>query len=123
LAYNGRHMKKILMSIKNALRGLVYAYKWDKSFRLEVWGSAGFVVVSIFLWPLSGVEFILLTLSYFLILITELINTAVEQMLERLHPEKNEFIGKSKDIASAAVFMAFIFAIVVVAILLQTRFF
>ena len=116
-------MKKIIVSIGNAIRGLKYAYKWDKSFRLEAWGFAGFIVVGILLWPLSGIEFILLTLSYLLILITELINTAVEQMLERLHPEKHELIGKSKDIASSAVFMAFIFAIIVVAVMFQTRFF
>ncbi len=116
-------MKKIIISIKNALRGLKYAYKWDKSFRLEVYGSAVFIIVGILLWPLSGIEFILLTLSYFLILITELINTAVEKMLERLHPEKNEIIGKSKDIASAAVFMAFVFVIIVIITLIQTHFF
>jgi diacylglycerol kinase len=90
---------------------------------MEVWGSAGFVFVAILLWPLSGVEFILLTLAYFLILITELINTAVEQMLERLHPQRHELIGKSKDVASAAVLMAFVFAVIVVAVLVQTRFF
>jgi len=115
-------MKKIIISIKNALRGLRHAYKWDKSFRLEVWGFGVFVIVGVLLWPLSGIEFILLTLSYFLILITELINTAVEQMLERLHPEKDELIGKSKDIASAAVFMAFVFAIIVVTVMIQARF-
>ncbi len=116
-------IKKIINSVKNAIRGLKHAYKWDKSFRLEVWGSVGFIIVGVLLWPLSGMEVILLTLSYFLILITELINTAVEQMLERLHPEKHELIGKSKDIASAAVFMAFIFAIIVIAVMIQTRFF
>ncbi len=116
-------MKKIIVSIGNALRGLKHAYEWDKSFRLEAWGFVGFIIVGVLLWPLSGIEVILLTLSYFLILITELINTAVEQMLERLHPEKNELIGKSKDVASSAVFMAFIFAIIVVIVMLQTRFF
>jgi len=116
-------IKKIIHSVLNAVAGLEHAYKWDKSFRMEVWGSVGFAAVGVLLWPLSGIEFILLTMAYLLILITELINTAVEQMLERLHPEKDELIGKSKDIASAAVLMAFVFAIVVVAVLIQTRFF
>ena len=116
-------IKKIFNSVRNAIAGLVHAYKFDKSFRMEIWGSAMFVVVAALLWPLSGIEFILLTLSYLLILITELINTAVEQMLERLHPERHEIIGKSKDIASAAVLTAFVFAVVVVAVMIQSRFF
>jgi len=115
-------IKKIIGSVHNATAGLAHAYKWDKSFRMEVWGSVGFIIVGALLWPLSGVEFILLTLAYLLILITELINTAVEQMLERLHPERHELIGKSKDIASAAVLMAFVFAIVVVVVMVQPNF-
>jgi len=113
-------MNKIIKSTINAIRGLAYAYKADKSFRMEIWGSMGFLLVGYFLWPLTEIEIILLTLAYFLILITELINTSVEQMLERLHPEQNEFIGKSKDIASSAVLMAFVFAtIVVIAVYLK----
>jgi len=115
-------LKKIIKSTANALRGLRYAYKHDKSFRMEVWGAGGFVGVVMVLWPLSGIEFILLIMSYFLILITELINTAVEQMLERLHPEQHELIGKSKDIASAAVFTAFVFAAIVVIVMAWSRF-
>lgn len=115
-------IKKIVDSVQNAVNGLYHAYKCDKSFRMEVWGFTGFVLVAILLWPMSGVEFILLTLAYLLILITELINTAVEKMLERLHPERHELIGKSKDIASAAVLMAFVFAIIVVVIIAQSHF-
>ncbi len=115
-------MKKIIISVKNALNGLKYAYQWDKSFRMEVWGSMGFVVVAGLLLPLSGIEFLFLILSYFLILITELINTSIEQLLERLHPEKHSLIGRGKDIASASVLMAFIFAIIVIVVIIQSRF-
>jgi diacylglycerol kinase len=89
---------------------------------METWGFVGFIIVAAFLWPLSWIGFILLTLSYFLILITELINTAVEQMLERIHPERHDLIGKSKDIASSAVFMAFVFAAVVIVTLFWSKF-
>jgi len=114
-------MKKIITSVSNALRGLRHAYEVDKSFRMEVFGSVGFIVVGMLVWPMSGVDFIILTLAYFLIIITELINTAVEQLLERLHPERHDLIGKSKDIASAAVLVAFLFATVVVAVMLYER--
>ena len=57
-----------------------------------------------------------------LILIVELINTAFEKMLERVHPDEHDIIGKSKDISAAAVLLAFIFAIIVIFIFAYTRF-
>lgn len=105
------------------LRGLKHAYKQDLSFRMETWGILGYGLVVFLAWPLSKSEWLFLILSYFIILIAELINTSVEQMLGRLHPEEHEAIGRSKDIASAAVLLAFLFAMVVVFSIFQTRFF
>lgn len=112
---------KIIRSVRHALKGLVAAYKRDKSFRMEVRGGAAFVLVGYFLWPLRPHEFLFLTLSFFLILIAELINTAFEHILDRLHPERHELIGKGKDIASAAVLMAFVFAGIAVLVIALTR--
>lgn len=112
---------KIVTSVQYALKGLAAAYKRDKSFRMEVRGGAAFVLVGYFLWPLRPHEFLFLTLSFFLILITELVNTAFEHILDRLHPERHELIGAGKDIASAAVLMAFLFAGVVVITLVSAR--
>lgn len=113
--------KKIFRSTKFALKGLGHAYRHDQSFRMETWGFFGYLIVVILAWPLSQTEWLFLILSYALILITELINTSVEHMLSRLHPEDHEIIGRSKDIASAAVFMAFVFAFFVVVSVIFTR--
>ena len=72
--------------------------------------------------PLEPWELLLYTFSYLLILMVELINTAFEKMLERVHPDEHELIGRSKDIAAAAVLLAFLFAIVVIFALAYTRF-
>ncbi len=114
-------MIKIIFSVKNAIRGLKSAFKEDKSFRMEVFGGSAFIIIGWIFWPLSGVEFALLCLAYILILIIELVNTAFEQMLERIHPERNEIIGKSKDISASAVLLAFIFAIIVVVLIFLER--
>ena len=113
---------KIYKSVRNAFRGLKHAYNVDKSFRMEVWGALGFIFVGYLLWPLSGTETIVLSFSYGLILITELVNTSVEQLLERLHPERHEIIGRSKDIASSAVLIAFVLAIVALLVLLFNQY-
>ena len=88
---------------------------------MEVWGGVFFLLVGFVLWPLRAYEFLFLLLSFCLILIAELINTAFEHILDRLHPERHELIGKGKDIASAAVLVAFIFATAVVIVIAQTH--
>jgi diacylglycerol kinase (ATP) len=72
--------------------------------------------------PLEPWELLLYTFSYLLILLVELVNTAFETMLDHLHPTEHQIIGKSKDIASAAVFVAFLFAALVVFTLAYARF-
>ncbi len=114
--------KKIIRSIGYSLDGLRYAYRHDLSFRMETWGSIAFFLFGYLLWPLTSIEFLFLTLSLLLIFITELINTAFERSLERLHPQRHELIGMSKDIASSAVLLAFIFAIIVALTILFRRF-
>ena len=116
-------IKKIIRSIRFALKGLRHAYRGDNSFRMEVvYGSITYLVVGCLLAPFQPWELMLYVFSYFFILIVELINTAFEKMLERVHPSEHEVIGKSKDIAAAAVLLAFIFAIIVICILVYTRF-
>lgn len=110
-------MKNRIQSIKHALRGFRKAYKNDTNFRLEVWGGSLFIGFGYFLWPLEVYEILFLALSYILILTTELINTAFETAFKRLHPEHDEFIGASKDIAAAAVFSSAIFAGIVVSVI------
>ncbi len=116
-------LKKIIRSVRIALKGLGHAYVSDKSFRMEInYGLPLYIIVGWYLAPFSVWEFIIYTFSYLLILIVELVNTAFEKMLDRLHPEKHEFIEKSKDIASGAVFVALVFAVIVVVALVYVRF-
>lgn len=116
-------MKKIWHSVGFALRGLRHAYSSDKSFRMEVnYGLPIYLIIAWLLAPFAPWELIVYTFSYLLILLVELVNTAFETMLNHLHPAEHHLVGKSKDIASAAVFVAFIFAAIVVFTLVFIRF-
>ncbi len=106
--------KKVYLSVRNALHGLRYAYGHELSFRMEVWAGAVFLLIVYCYWPISFLELSLMALSYILVLAFELINTALERMFERLHPEHHELVGISKDLASSAVFMAVLFSCFVV---------
>lgn len=106
---------KIINSTKYSLHGLRKAYKNDKSFWLEVnFGTVILIIVIFLLWPLTETQLLFLIGSYTLILIVELVNTSMERMLDRLHPQSDELIGLSKDIASAAVFLSIMFSFVVI---------
>lgn len=108
---------KLYRSFWYSINGLIHAYRHDKSFYIEVWSSLLFIAFIFVFWPLEYYELLFVILSYILILIAELINTAFERALERLHPERHELIGASKDIASAAVLMAVVFAGAVAAVI------
>lgn len=115
-------MKKIGRSIVFALKGLRHAYRDDKSFRMEVnYGLPVYLGLAWLLAPFESWELLLYTFSYILILLVELLNTAFETMLNHLHPGEHHVVGKSKDIASAAVFVSFIFAFIVVLVLWYSR--
>lgn len=115
-------MKKILRSIRFGLRGLHHAYRADKSFRMEIYlGLPIYIVLGWFLYPFQPLELIIYIFSYMLILVIELLNTAFEKMIDRVHPQEHELIGRSKDMAAAAVLVTFLFAAIVVAVLVYVR--
>lgn len=115
---------KIVESTTHAFRGLGYAYQSDRSFRMEVGGALIiFVYASLlcFLRPLSFDEGLFLASGYVFVLVTELINTAFETAFAKLHPAHDDLVGRSKDIASGAVLVAFTYLASVAAVLLILR--
>jgi len=117
-----KDVKKVVSSVRYALKGLRHAYRGDKSFRMEVqYGLPIYLSIAWFLAPFASWELLLYIFSYLLILVVELINTAFEHMLERVHPDQHEIIGRSKDISAAAVLIAFVFAITVISVLACAR--
>ena len=87
-----------------SLQGLKAAWLHESSFRLEV-------VLFVVLAPIAarfggtGVERILLIGSMLLVIAMELMNSAVEAVIERYGPEHHELAGRAKDMGSAAVFV------------------
>lgn len=111
-----RHLKRFTF----AFAGILFAIKNDKSYQFQLFFTTPAVAIFAFVfWPLTKTELLFLSLSCFLILITELQNTAFEAALDRLHPKMNEEIGRSKDMAAGSVLLAgFFLVFVMVAIAL-----
>ena len=86
------------------MQGLRAAWLHESSFRLEVYL---FVILAPLGWWLgqTPVERVLLIGSMLLVLSIELLNSAVEAVIERYGPEFHELAGRAKDMGSAAVFV------------------
>ena len=93
--------------LRYASRGLLFALHYDRSVRLAWYGLGTItLIVAYLLAPLSGTEGMILALTYGLIIITEIQNSALEYALDHLHPDTHDNIGRSKDLAAAAVLVA-----------------
>lgn len=99
-----RGPRQIYKALIWSYKGLRAGWTYEASFRLEVY-------VCIILFPLGlwlgrdGIEKALLCGSLLLVLSMELINSAVEAVVDKVSPEFHELAGRAKDLGSAAVFL------------------
>jgi diacylglycerol kinase len=108
-------IQKQLRRFVYAFSGIVYALRHDRSFQIEFFLGGLFIwIFTEVMFPLTEIETAFLILSWILILVTELQNTAFEAALDKLHPELHEKIGRSKDMAAGSVLLSAFFALGVV---------
>jgi undecaprenol kinase len=107
-------MKYWIQRFSHPIRGLKYALLHDRAIQIEVvlFGIIGFPLANILFGPFSAREWLLLIFCWFFIVVTELQNSAIETALDRLHPERHEEIGRSKDMAAGAVMWAAVFGLI-----------
>ncbi|MDR6843006.1 diacylglycerol kinase [Pseudoxanthomonas sacheonensis] len=95
---------RILKATVWSFQGLRAAWLHESSFRLECYLLVVLGPLAIWLGQ-SGIERALLIGSCLLVLSAELLNSAVEAVIERYGPEFHELAGRAKDMGSAAVFV------------------
>jgi diacylglycerol kinase (ATP) len=112
---------RIWLATRWSMQGLRAAWLHESSFRLEVYLLV--VLGPLALWlGASAVERVLLLGSCLLVLAAELLNSAVEAVIERYGPEHHELAGRAKDMGSAAVFVLMVNVVATWAIVLWPRF-
>lgn len=100
-----RGPSRILLATRWSLQGLWAAWRHESSFRLEVWLFA--VLAPLAWWAgETAVERVLLIGSMLMVMSVELLNSAIEAVIERYGAEHHELAGRAKDMGSAAVFVA-----------------
>jgi len=97
---------RIWRALGASLQGFRAAYRGEAAFRQEL--AVALVVIPLGLWlGKTGVEKALLVGPMLLVLVVELINSAVEAVVDRVGQERHALSGMAKDLAAAAVLCAF----------------
>jgi diacylglycerol kinase (ATP) len=100
-------LRRILNAFGNTSRGFAGAWREEAAFRQECALAAVLVPLGLWLGD-DGVERALLVGPVFLLLVIELLNSAVEAAIDRIGQERHALSGLAKDLGSAAVFGGFV---------------
>ncbi|WP_297800081.1 diacylglycerol kinase [Arenimonas sp. GDDSR-1] len=96
---------RIWQAFQWSMKGLRAAWQVESSFRLEVYLCIVLVPLGLYLGQ-TGVERFLLVSVLLLVLIVEVLNSAIEAVVDRWGPEHHDLAGRAKDMGSAAVFLS-----------------
>lgn len=115
-------LRRIINAAGYSFSGLRSAWRTEAAFRQEV-------ILVVILLPLAfllgnnGMERALLISVCMVVLVAELLNSAVEAVVDRIGPERHPLAGAAKDLGSAAVFVALCMVAMVWGLLLYERLF
>ncbi len=110
-------LQRLRNALKYSINGFNHAYRYEQAFRQETWLYLPLIVVALWLGD-SAVERVVLISSLSLVLIVELLNSAIEATVDRISEEQHPLSGVAKDIASAAVFLSLVNVVISWAIIL-----
>jgi diacylglycerol kinase (ATP) len=100
-------MDRVIRAAGYSVEGLIGAYKGESAFRQEFWASIVMLPLAFWLGR-TWVEVALLAGTVMLVMVVELLNSAVEAAIDRISFENHELSKRAKDLGSAAVLLALI---------------
>jgi diacylglycerol kinase (ATP) len=110
-------LRRLWNALFYSIEGFRAAYQHEDAFRQETLVAAILIPIALFL-PESGVGKALMIASVLLVLLVELLNSAVEATVDRISLENHQLAKRAKDIGSAAVFVSLLNVVVVWALVL-----
>ena len=110
-------IQRLWNALGYSLQGLISAFRHEEAFRQEALLAALLIPTALFV-PVGGTEKALMIASVLLVLIVELLNSAIEAAVDRISLENHSLAKRAKDIGSAAVFLSLINVAVVWALIL-----
>ncbi len=114
-------LKRLILAMRYSAQGLAHAWRHESAFRQEL--TAALLMTLTALWlGRSSYERLLLIAPLLLVLIVELLNSAIETAVDRVGDEPHELSGRAKDLGSAAVFVSLMLVVAVWATVAWSRF-
>ena len=107
MSQNNKPKYHLFKNTQYALEGFVHAFKTETSFKLELFGAI-LIIPIIFLTPFELWQQIILLITYFLVMIVELLNSAVENVVDLVTKDIHPLAKSAKDIGATAVMFSLI---------------
>lgn len=105
-------LARIVRAFRYSMAGLRTTFQNESAFRQELLAAA-ILAPAAFIVPASMFERALLLASILLVLVTELLNSAIETTVDRISPDDDHLAKRAKDAGSAAVFLSLTTCVVV----------
>ncbi len=102
---------KLILSFKFAFKGINFAFQ-ERNFKLHI-GSTVLVLILGFYFQINAIEWCIILLCIGSILAAEVLNTAIEKIVDFISPQYNKKAGMIKDLAAAAVLILSIVAAII----------
>ena len=102
----------LIKSIQHAWRGFGVALKSERNFRLQTLAALAALACAL-IFPLTKTERLLVLVVTLAVLVLELLNTAVERLVDLMKPRLMDVAGEIKDVMAAAVLLASVFAVAI----------
>ncbi len=115
-------LKRIYKAFFYSMAGLASAWKNEAAFRQESIVAIALVPIAFWLGQ-STSQVGLLVLAIFIVLIVELLNSAIETAIDRISDERHVLSKQAKDIASAAVFISMVHFVIIWGLVIVERFY
>jgi len=119
---NLHKINKLFFSLRCALSGLGTVFKEEQNFKTEVLLAAFTLLAGVAI-QISKIEMIVVIICITIVLTTEIINTAIEDLCDKVEPHHDKTIGKIKDIMAGSVLIASVSSLVVGAIIFVPKIF
>jgi diacylglycerol kinase (ATP) len=102
-----RGLRRLVNAFFFSLSGLALAFRHESAFRQEI-ALAAVLLPTALLLPVAPAEQVLLAGSVLLVLVVELLNSAIEAAVDRISLDRHSLSKRAKDIGSAAVFLSLV---------------
>lgn len=116
--YKGKTgVRRLINALRYSLHGFGSAFRHEDAFRQEALLAAALIPIALFL-DVSGAGKAMMIASVLLMLIVELLNSAIEAAVDRISVDQHPLSKRAKDIGSAAVFLSLVNVVAVWALVL-----